>query len=47
LETAQREITHLKEHLRKANLIIDVQKKISEILSNPLPETKLEEASSS
>lgn len=47
LETAQREISRLKEHLRKANLIIDVQKKISEILSIPLPETKLEETCSS
>ena len=44
LETAQREIARLKEHLRKANLIIDVQKKVSEILGHPLPETKQEES---
>ena len=44
LQAAQREIARIKEHLRKANLIIDVQKKVSEILGQPLPETKLEES---
>ena len=33
----ERETAHLQEELRKARLIIDVQKKLSEILNIPLP----------
>jgi transposase len=39
----QRENKRLKEKLRKAELIIDVQKKVAEILGNPIDQKALDE----
>lgn len=39
----QRENLRLKEKLRKAELIIDVQKKVAEILGNPIDQEALDE----
>jgi transposase len=39
----QRENLRLKEKLRKAELIIDVQKKVAEILGNPIDQKALDE----
>jgi hypothetical protein len=40
-----RQVGQLTEKLRKAELIIDVQKKVAALLGHPLPETDPEEQS--